>query len=345
LAQNCLPQTQPVSPRSAKRQTSSKQKWNFYLINIRKNKMNKLSISLLSIILLGALTALACGFSGSPSEALPTVAIAATFNEVTAVPSPTTVIEAAEVPVEEQPEATATTAPANEGVVETPTAEPAPAQPETISLNPENNYGEPTGFDSYRMTLQFQSTLTGADGSVTNGAIMIEGLRDVALNATSFTATASGTADFGGGQQFNFTELADTTYFILPNGGCTSFAGATGTNPFAIFVDDGGVLGDLEGAQVGSPPTETINGILTNHYVFDETNLDPSDPTTPDITTVSGDIYLAADGGYVVRIIMQGTGASTLLNSVDGDGDIYYELNYLDFNTPVDITIPTGCAG
>lgn len=304
--------------------------------------MNKLSVSLLSLILLGALTALACGFGGSsPTAALPTIAsVAATVSVATAVPSPTAALEVVETAVESEPEASATPAP-----VEPPAEEIAPAPPETISLNPENNYGEPAGFDSYRMTLQFQSTLTGADGSVTNGAIMIEGLRDVLLNATSFTAMASGTADFGAGQQFTFTELEDMTYFIMPNGSCTAFAGATGTNPFAIFVDDGGVLGSLEGAQPGNPPTETINGVLTNHYIFDETNLDPNDPTTPDITTVSGDIYLAADGGYIVRVVMQGTGSSTLLNSVDGDGDIYYELNYLDFNVPVEVAIPTGCAG
>ena len=134
------------------------------------------------------------------------------------------------------------------------------------------------------------------------------------------------------------------TYFILPNGSC--FA-SQGSNPnadlFTVFVDDGGILGDLEGAQPGIPPTETVNGILTNHYVFDETNLDDSDPTTPDVTSVNGDIYLAVDGDYVVRIFMQGEGASTLLNGIDGDGAIEYELNYFDFDEPVSITIPEGC--
>jgi hypothetical protein len=42
---------------------------------------------------------------------------------------------------------------------------------------------------------------------------------------------------------------------------------------------------------------------------------------------------------------MQGTGSSNLLNGIDGDGDIYYELNYLDFDVPVEISAPTGCTG
>jgi hypothetical protein len=305
--------------------------------------MKKTAYPILSLILMSVLMSLACGIGGAGSaDPLPTIASLATVAEQPAVPDPTAIIEPTEAAVVAEP---AATDPAVSDPSPTETAEPAPASPLTISLNAANNYGEPAGFDSYRMTLQFSSVLTGADGSVTNGAISIEGLRDVAFNATSFAAAATGTADFGGGQQFSFTELGDSAYFIMPNGSCTAFAGAIGTNPFAIFLDDGGVLGNLEGAQLADPPTETINDILTNHYIFDETNLSPTDNVRPDITAVTGDIYLAADGDYVVRVVMQGTGSSNLLNGIDGDGDIYYELNYLDFDVAVEISAPTGCTG
>ena len=236
-------------------------------------------------------------------------------------------------------------------ITEPATTQPEPATPEpevggepnTVSLTADNNYGEPD-VDSYQLSLRFESTLTGADGSVTNGGIFIEGARDVVNNASTFSATATGTADFGSGQLFSFTQVDEMTYFILPNGSC--FA-TQGSNPnadlFTVFVADGGILGDLEGAQSGIPPIETVNDVLTNHYVFNETNLDATDPTTPDVTSVNGDIYLAADGDYVVRIVMEGQGSSTLLNGIDGDGAIEYELNYFDFDEPVAITIPEGC--
>ena len=305
--------------------------------------MKKESFWLLFLILLLATAALACGLSEG-NQPLPTLAAQATVAVLATETNPTAG-EPTGIPAEQPTEAVV-------DVVSEPaaTTEPAAApelaasSPATAALNPANNYGEPAGFDSYRMSLQFNSTLTGADGSMTTGSISIEALRDVLLNATAFTATAEGTADFGAGQQFTFTELGDMTYFILPNGGCTAFAGTNSNNPFAIFVDDGGVLGELEGAQLATPPTEMVNGILTNHYTFDETNLNPSDPTTPDITAVNGDIFLAVDGGFVVRIVMTGRGSSNLLNGVDGDGDINYELNYLDFDVPVGITVPTGCA-
>ena len=190
------------------------------------------------------------------------------------------------------------------------------------------------------------STLPAADGPATTGSILLEGQRDGRQDASTFTATATGTAAFGGGQTCNFTQNGDTTYANLPNGSCTSFSGSgpsSENNLFAVFLDDGGVLGNLNGAELGIPPTETVNGILTNHYTFNETHLDPTDPTTPDITSVTGDIYLAAEGDYVVRLVMQGIGSSNLLNGIAGDGDIYYELNYFDFDAPVAITIPGGC--
>ncbi len=56
-------------------------------------------------------------------------------------------------------------------------------------------------------------------------------------------------------------------------------------------------------------------------------------------------INVAQEGGFVVRLILQGTGASEVL-SQDASlvGDIYYELNFLDFDIPVDIQIPPECA-
>ena len=216
--------------------------------------------------------------------------------------------------------------------------------PVTAALNGSNNYGEPD-VNSYRISLRFESTLVGADGSQNSGTIMLEGARDVAPDAMTFTANASGTADFGSGQQMTFTRIGETVYALLPNGSCTSFVGAPpGMDLYDTFIASGGMLGNLEGAEPGIPPTETVNGVLTNHYVFNETNLNPVDPTTPQVTSVNGDIYLAADGGYVVRILMNGTGSSTLLNDVAGESDISYELNYFDFDVPVEIAPPAGCS-
>ncbi len=214
--------------------------------------MSKRSFTLLSCVLWLSLVTLACGSSGNgPTEVPATIAAVATVVEVENAAAPTLpsppATEPALAPEETTVEPTATT------VAAALTDSPSLA---TASLNASNNYGEPVGVNSYRMTLRFDSTLTGADGSVTTGSILIEGQRDVAQDASTFTASATGTADFGAGQQFNFTQIGENTHFILPSGDCVSFSGSgpsSEANPFAVFLDEGGVLGNLAGAEPGTP--------------------------------------------------------------------------------------------
>ena len=54
------------------------------------------------------------------------------------------------------------------------------------------------------------------------------------------------------------------------------------------------MLGSLSGAKYAG--TETVNGIQSNHYTYDEKAANRTD-----LGKVSGDIWVAADGGYVVK--------------------------------------------
>lgn len=86
------------------------------------------------------------------------------------------------------------------------------------------------------------------------------------------------------------------TVGYLANGACIASEGSNpNTDLFAVFLTDGGILGNFTGAMLGTPPIENINGVLINHYEFDETNLDPADPITTDVTAVDGDVYLATN--------------------------------------------------
>ncbi|MCP5094908.1 MAG: hypothetical protein GY943_05085 [Chloroflexi bacterium] len=213
-----------------------------------------------------------------------------------------------------------------------------------LALNAENNYGIPDSITSFRTSVFFESTETLADGTQTISTITVEGSRDVAGDKSTFTATASGAADFGSGQLFSFTEIEGVTYFILPDGNCATFSGETpGDDLYGLFYDDGGFLGELNATDLGMPPIAEVNGVDTYHYVFDETNLNPNDPDTADISTVEGDIYVARDGGYIVQAIITGIGQNSLLNDSAAESQITYEINYFDFNQPVDVAIPEGC--
>lgn len=221
-------------------------------------------------------------------------------------------------------------------------------EPQTLDLNPENAYNEPL-VDFYKTSLEFSSMQVQADGSVTMGEIMANAERIVEphamrldFNAPNTVNDAPNTANIGG-ESFKIIQKDDTQYFVLPTGECVSLPINEQVNPFTVLLSSGGVLGELEGAiLVGT--MESINGVEAHRYEFDESNLDPTDSVTENIYTLEGNIWIAWDGGYVVRITMKGRGVSELLNGNTQESDIYYELNYYDFDVPVEVVIPPECA-
>jgi hypothetical protein len=54
---------------------------------------------------------------------------------------------------------------------------------------------------------------------------------------------------------------------------------------------------------------------------------------------------MAKDGGYVVRVVLVGRGVNVVLSNDPAlEGDVFYELNFYDFDAPVSIEVPAGCA-
>lgn len=271
--------------------------------------------------------------------------------EETAVP---TLVPAIEEPVQDESEAVEeevleevnTPVPEEEAPVEdVPVEAPSTDEEESVlSLNAENNYGEPSNVSSYKITAVYQSTYTDADGNTTTGTFTINGERDVENNALSFNAQGEGNADFGAGESFSFVQFEDATYFTLPTGECLTVGQGMDENPYSIFLEDGGFLGELNNSRLAIPPSETVNGVDTWHYVFNESNLNPLDENSINVSALSGDIWIAKDGGHVVRMLMEGTGVDDLITETAVESDISYELNYFDFNQPVNLSVPENCS-
>ncbi|MCA9929763.1 MAG: hypothetical protein KC419_14855 [Anaerolineales bacterium] len=275
-----------------------------------------------------------CGSTGS-DEASPTLVAAATVpadDSADAVPTAT--------PVPAAP----TIAPTDEAPVADDAGNGAPANSPTLALNATNSYGEPINVSSYKLTLEFKETITEADGTEIVTSVLMEGERDVIGNKAVFSAQMLGDVDFGPGNTFTYTEVDDRTYFILPTGQCATFSEtATDGDLYSIFLSEGGFIGDLDGASIGNPPTENINGVDTDHYVFNETNLISIDAAADEVNSVEGHVYVAQDGEYIVRVVMDGIGNSSLLDENPTEAAIHYELNYFDFDEPVNITVPDSC--
>jgi hypothetical protein len=81
-------------------------------------------------------------------------------------------------------------------------------------------------------------------------------------------------------------------------------------------------------------PDETVNGVLCAHYTYDAQDL----PTEGGTVSGHGDVYVALNGGYVVRYTLQATG--TFDNYFQGPGTLNLTYDTYDVGAPIDVQPP-----
>jgi hypothetical protein len=230
---------------------------------------------------------------------------------------------------------------------ELPTEEPAgvlesAGGPESLDLDDPAIYKEPIGFvNSYQVELSFDFNATAADGSPVSGFVQASGARTLSPDAMSMSFDGQGEQDLTADLPLKFSLIDGVFTVFSPEVNCATLPAGEFTDPFAILVDLGGFLtGQAERAR----PDETVNGVDTYRFALDTSNVEDTELVESGEVT-SGMLYLAREGGYVVRLEMSGTGVSEMLS---GDpelvGDVEYLLNYYDFNLPVTISPPEECA-
>lgn len=288
----------------------------------------------LSILLLLTLLTAACNVPAEESSTdddilptlVPTIAVADTVNQNVQVET----VEQPETSVEESADAVSSEEPAAQSSEED-------SGETVINLDDTFIYDEPQGMD-YRTTLEFYMTVLNADGEEEDiGYVYAEGGRTVQPDASTMTFNMEGNAGGGLGDTMIVTRIEDAFYYVMPPNECISLAGQGGIeNPFALFLDTGGFL--TEDAQ-RVLPDETINGVPSYHYALNQDNLLSWDVYEID----DADLYIAKEGGYVVRLLITGFGLSEVVSGNPAqEGDIYYELNFIPGAVPA-IGVPSGC--
>lgn len=301
----------------------------------------------LIVILVLGLASLACSIFGSSSgDESPAMA-------TTIAPAPSETLEASSAETAPPTETTAappTETPETVDAGETPESGDGDGEtppdtgngPDFIDLDDPDLYAEPAGVETYRVGMVFTFDGIAADGSPVTGTATVDGANVVDPREMSLVLHDDGEAIKGPGEVYTFTQVGGVNYYSVPDMGCMTFSSEGTENPFVMMTEAGGMLG---GSAARLLPDETVNGIPSYVFAIDSTNLDPADPTSYDVSEITeGRIYVAKDGFYVVRVLLIGVGTS---EGLSGDptlvGDIYYELNYYDFNQPVEITLPAGC--
>ncbi len=216
------------------------------------------------------------------------------------------------------------------------------AGPEFLDLDSLDVLAQPEEIKFFRQSLLYTFDGQASDGSPVTGTVQGRGAFSSQPPATNLEFFAVGNALVKSGTVFTYTQIEDSAYFYTENTGCITLFQGEIENPFETILKASSML---SGNARRVTPDETVNGVETYQFDIDTTNLEISDTVSSYIKEIrEGRVYVAKNGGYVVRLWIQGIGESKLM--VDDqpiEGDVYYELNFYDFDVPLEITPPRHC--
>lgn len=282
-----------------------------------------------------SLPALACGpFGGGDEEATAvTVVEPATDDEPTSKPAPTNPPPTSP-PTVEAPTATSEPTPSNEAESDAP-----PALAESVL---EISAIESLPFDSYRVAMLLMFIGSQAGGEEAAQTINADLAFSSEPPASGLVINFSGLDAGFGGDEMEMVQIEGVSYMVLPGMGCITTTGEDSLqdNPFTSMLAPDQFLENLEDARYEGE--ETINNIPVLHYSFDKSAL--VDANQSEFEEAEGHVYIAKDGGFLVRMVMDARGnIDFFTENVDQNGDLHLEINLTDVDEPVDISIPEAC--
>lgn len=267
----------------------------------------------------------ACGGakpSPTPEPARPAAATqsAPAASEPTARPTPSPVepVEATEAPEPTAP------------------PEPTPEAEEDLSLE-----GRDTGLDqlsAYRV--HWRSEWTSTDGDKTE-QFRWDWTEEYTADPEALHVTwkASGESD-GDAATIEMWQIGDTKYMVTVDKDgkrtCMSFSSSDPEDRMEQGVFSPDLLGGVSGAKyVG---TETVNGIRAKHYRYDEKTAGLAA-----FSRLSGEAWVAVDGGYVVKDVATWEGGAGFFGTSKSSGKGTWTWELTDANGPITITPPENC--
>ena len=137
------------------------------------------------------------------------------------------------------------------------------------------------------------------------------------------------------GEGLESVQVGDRRYVVLGDGQCISSSAEEGDAPDMEVFEPDDVIGGLEKAR-RVRPDEQVNGVLCQHYVFDETNV-----AWGAFTRAEGEMWVAVEGGYVAKYTLEADGKDPLTGGDEGHLEWVYEVR--DVNQSFTIETPAGC--
>ena len=292
----------------------------------------QLSVLLVLAVAISGLTA--CG-AAPTATAPPAPTARPTATSLAVGPSPTVAAKAT-TPPGQPTTAPSPTAPATSQATAVPAVVPTEG---TLSIN-----SRAEGLDklkSYRMRWQSQWSSTES-GSSDKGAW--DWIEEYTANpeALHWTWAVTAATDSSSGKMETW-QIGDTTYMLTYDdqnkATCVSISSADKNSALSKGIFSPASLGRVSGATYAG--AETVNGLKAKHYKYDERSF-----VLTGFGKVTGDVWVAVDGGYVVKdsVKWEGSAGPFSANSkASGQGSWTWELT--DVNQSLTIKAPDNCSG
>lgn len=184
---------------------------------------------------------------------------------------------------------------------------------------------------SYKATLTytFNGTQAGQAEQWTKTYVMLTTKEPAARQITVETTGAVPAID-----SVFMAEADGASYERLGENACSANLIEPG-NSLADWMEPAGFLTSVMGAEEAG--SETVNDVAANHYTFDERALGALD-----IMKSTGEVWVASDGGYIVKYTTTTTGdAKYFGEGIEGTVTWDYELT--DVNQPLTLELPADC--
>lgn len=223
-----------------------------------------------------------------------------------------------------------------------PTAAPEPtAEPQVRDFK--DISGSLEELDSYSMRFTFSFDGKNDQGKAEKGSMEIiqEVIKASKDQHIRFSATGDAAENTGGGT-FEIFQVGGVSYMHSPDGqegpSCLSASADQSAPTDNQMFKPGDIVGGIEDATLVQKG-ETVNGIKADHYTFDQGGL-----SFGSFGSAKGDVWVAQDGGYLLKYVGEATGKAGLFGSASTEGTFAWEYNIDKINDLEAIDLPQACA-
>jgi hypothetical protein len=248
----------------------------------------------------------------------------------------------------------------NESESEATTAAPAESTPAPTAGGETRNIDDLSGsldsLKSYRQRFTYSYDGKNDKGEPEKGAIefvqeyiaathdqhlIMRGMGLSAATPTPSSDDKTGAPTGGSNDAFEMFQVGGMMYMYNANSSgdqkCISFsADQKGANSQGPTFKPGDLVGGLSNATLIARG-ENVNGVLADHYSANEKDL-----TLGLYTSAKGDLWVAQEGGYVVKYVGEASGKTALIGKT-AEGAFKWAYDIEDANKLDKITLPAEC--